>query len=51
MVSFLEAANTRSLLYVSDEPYRRAEVALRARLSSLGADTSLVASIGTATAA
>ena len=48
MVSFLEAANTRSLLHVSDEPYHRAEVALRARLSSLGADPALVSSIGAA---
>ena len=51
MVSFLEAANTRSLLYASAEPYRRAEVALRARLTSLGADPELVAAIGAAPAA
>ncbi|MFK4835475.1 TetR/AcrR family transcriptional regulator [Microbacterium sp. ZW T2_14] len=50
MVSFLEAANTRSLLHVSDEPYRRAEVALRSRLTALGADPALVASIAAAAA-
>jgi AcrR family transcriptional regulator len=48
MVSFLEAANTRSLLYASEEPYRRAEAALRARLTSLGGDPELIASIGAA---
>jgi AcrR family transcriptional regulator len=46
MVSFLEAANTRSLLYDSVEPYRRAEVALRSRLIALGGDPDLVATIG-----
>lgn len=46
MVSFLEAANTRSLLHGSDEPYRRAEVALRARLTALGGDPELIATIG-----
>ena len=46
MVSFLEAANTRSLLHASAEPYRRAETALRSRLTALGADPALVASIG-----
>lgn len=45
MVSFLEAANTRSLLHTSEEPYRRAEVALRARLTSLGGDPDLIATI------
>lgn len=45
-VSFLEAANTRSLLHASAEPYRRAEVALRTRLIALGGDPALVASIG-----
>ncbi|WP_106815830.1 TetR/AcrR family transcriptional regulator [Microbacterium timonense] len=46
MVSFLEAANTRSLLHGSAEPYRRAEVALRSRLLALGADPERVATIG-----
>jgi len=45
IVSFLEAANTRSLLHASAEPYRRAATALRARLLSLGADPELVAQI------
>jgi len=47
IVSFLEAANTRSLLYESVEPYRRAEVALRSRLIALGGDPALVATVGT----
>lgn len=38
LVSFLEAANTRSLLHSSREPYRRAAAAVRTRLVSLGAD-------------
>jgi hypothetical protein len=46
MVSFLEAANTRSLLHGSAEPYRRAEAAVRARLTSLGGDPQLISSIG-----
>lgn len=46
MVSFLEAANTRSLLYASAEPYARAATALRARLTGLGADPALVATVG-----
>jgi AcrR family transcriptional regulator len=46
MVSFLEAANTRSLLHGSAEPYRRAEAAVRARLTSLGGDSELIATIG-----
>ena len=45
-VSFLEAANTRSLLYASTEPYDRAAAAVRARLLSLGADPAPVARIG-----
>lgn len=45
MVSFLEAANTRSLLYASAEPYARAATALRTRLASLGADPVLVATV------
>ena len=44
-VSFLEAANTRSLLHASAEPYDRAATALRARLLSLGADPAVVAGI------
>ncbi|MBW9095551.1 TetR/AcrR family transcriptional regulator [Microbacterium jejuense] len=48
MVAFLEAANTRSLLHESAEPYERAEVALRSRLIGLGGDPALVATIGTA---
>lgn len=47
IVSFLEAANTRSLLHESTEPYRRAAIAVRARLLSLGADPRLVDRIGT----
>ena len=42
IVSFLEAANTRSLLYESTEPYRRAGTAVRTRLIALGADPALV---------
>ena len=38
LVSFLEAANTRSLLHASSEPYRRAAAAVRTRLLALGAD-------------
>jgi AcrR family transcriptional regulator len=45
-VAFLEAANTRSLLYASAEPYARATTALRARLTALGADPRLVATVG-----
>jgi AcrR family transcriptional regulator len=45
-VSFLEAANTRSLLHASAEPYRLAEVALKSRLTALGGDPDLVATIG-----
>jgi AcrR family transcriptional regulator len=48
LVSFLEAANTRSLLHASDEPYRRAEVAVRGRLTALGGDPALVDAIGAA---
>jgi AcrR family transcriptional regulator len=46
IVSFLEAANTRSLLHASAEPYRLAEVALKSRLTALGGDPDLVATIG-----
>lgn len=46
IVSFLEAANTRSLLHGSAEPYDRAATALRARLLSLGADADAVSRIG-----
>lgn len=46
IVSFLEAANTRSLLHGSDQPYDRAALAARARLTGLGADPELVAQIG-----
>src|SRR5918993_475666 len=42
IVSFLEAANTRSLMYASAAPYDRAATALRARLLGLGADPALV---------
>lgn len=45
LVSFLEAANTRSLLHASIEPYHRAAAAVRARLLSLGADPRPVARI------
>ncbi|WP_235565530.1 TetR/AcrR family transcriptional regulator [Microbacterium sp. Root166] len=51
IVSFLEAANTRSLLHASFEPYDRAAVALRARLLSLGADADVVARISRVPAA
>lgn len=44
-VSFLEAANTRSLLHASREPYVRAAAAVRSRLLALGADPALVAMI------
>lgn len=44
-VSFLEAANTRSLLYASAEPYARAATALRSRLTGLGGDPELVATV------
>lgn len=46
IVSFLEAANTRSLLHGSTEPYDRAATALRTRLLSLGGDPELIARIG-----
>ena len=42
LVSFLEAANTRSLRYSSSEPYHRAAAAVRSRLLSLGADPRMV---------
>jgi len=45
-VSFLEAANSRSLLHSSAEPYARAATALRSRLTALGADPVAVASVG-----
>lgn len=45
-VALLEAANSRSLLYTSSEPYARATTALVARLTALGADEGLVATIG-----
>jgi hypothetical protein len=45
LVSFLEAANTRSLLHGSKEPYHRALAAVRSRLLSLGADRARVAEI------
>ena len=45
LVSFLEAANTRSLLHGSKEPYYRALAAVRSRLLSLGADRARVAEI------
>jgi AcrR family transcriptional regulator len=51
IVSFLEAANTRSLLHTSVEPYDRAAVALRARLLSLGANPDMVAQVSRAPAA
>lgn len=46
MVSFLEAANTRSLMYASAEPYERAATAVRSRLAGLGGDPALVATVG-----
>lgn len=51
IVSFLEAANTRSLLYASVEPYDRAARALRSRLTGLGADPAFVAQISRVPAA
>jgi len=45
LVSFLEAANTRSLLHSSTEPYHRAAAAARSRLLSLGADPAPVSEI------
>lgn len=48
LVSFLEAANTRSLLHASTEPYDRAATAVRTRLLSLGADPAAVTRIGRA---
>jgi AcrR family transcriptional regulator len=45
IVSFLEAANTRSLLHGSVEPYDRAATALRSRLLALGGDAELVGRI------
>jgi AcrR family transcriptional regulator len=51
LVSFLEAANTRSLLHSSAEPYERAAAAVRSRLLGLGADAALVANIGETAAA
>ena len=51
MVSFLEAANTRSLLYASAEPYARAATALRSRLAGLGGDPELVAAVHAPSAA
>lgn len=51
IVSFLEAANTRSLLHASTEPYDRAAKALIARLLSLGADPAIVSEITRAHAA
>jgi AcrR family transcriptional regulator len=44
-VSFLEAANTRSLLYSSADPYRRAAIALRSRVLGLGGDPAVVRTI------
>jgi len=51
IVSFLEAANTRSLLHASVEPYDRAAVALRSRLLGLGGDPDLVGRISRVRAA
>ncbi|MHC2998324.1 TetR/AcrR family transcriptional regulator [Microbacterium sp. HJ5] len=50
-VAFLEAANTRSLLHASVEPYDRAAAALRARLLSLGADPAVVEGVRRVSAA
>lgn len=49
IVSLLEAANKRSLLHASAEPYARATTALHSRFSALGADAALVATIDAAT--
>jgi len=49
LVSFLEAANTRSLMYSSVEPYDRAARAARTRLIALGGDPALVETIGVST--
>jgi AcrR family transcriptional regulator len=45
-ISFLEAANMRSLLHESEEPYQRATTALRARLAAHGGDPELIATVG-----
>lgn len=45
IVSFLEAANTRSLRRASGEPYDRAAAAVRSRLLALGGDPALIAQI------
>lgn len=50
-VSFLEAANTRSLLYGSAEPYDRAAVAVRSRLLGVGADPAVAATVSRVPAA
>ncbi|QKJ18146.1 TetR/AcrR family transcriptional regulator [Microbacterium hominis] len=51
LLSFLEAANTRSLMQGSSAPYARAATAVRTRLLALGADPDVVAGIGERTAA
>ncbi len=48
LASFLEAANTRSLLRDSEEPYRRAASAVRTRLIALGGDPAVVSRIAAA---
>lgn len=42
-VAFLEAANTRSLLRATPEPYHRAATAIQRRLLALGADPAALA--------
>ncbi|BDZ64512.1 hypothetical protein GCM10025877_14500 [Agromyces mangrovi Wang et al. 2018] len=43
ITALLDAANTRSLLRETEEPYRRAAVAVADRLVALGADSTAVA--------
>lgn len=50
MVSFLESANTRSLLRSSVEPYERAARGIRSRLIALGADPDRLSAISAAAA-
>jgi len=40
--AYLEAANSRSLMYETAEPYERAVTAVRSRLLALGADPAIV---------
>lgn len=51
IVAFLDAANTRSLLRSSAQPYDRAATAVRSRLLALGGDPDLVAQVARPAAA